>query len=163
MGIHAIDTALFGSNRRRESGFSLLELIIIMAIIAILAMAGISQYRSSLEFARLTRTKGDIKTISQAVDVFHLQNGEYPSSLDDVDFGKRTDPWGSQYQYLDITDANNMGNCRKDKNLVPINTDYDLYSMGLDRKTVPPLPAQDSQDDIIRANDGDYIGVAEKY
>jgi general secretion pathway protein G len=47
--------------------------------------------------------------------------------------------------------------------VVPINTDYDLYSMGKDGKSQPPLTAKDSRDDIIRANDGAYIGPAEGY
>jgi general secretion pathway protein G len=49
---------------------------------------------------------------------------------------------------------------RKDRFLVPINSDFDLYSMGKDGESVPPLTAQKSRDDIIRANDGAYIGPA---
>jgi general secretion pathway protein G len=56
-----------------------------------------------------------------------------------------------------------IAECRKDRNLVPINTDYDLYSMGADGKSVPPLTAMASRDDIIRANDGQYIGLASRY
>jgi general secretion pathway protein G len=53
--------------------------------------------------------------------------------------------------------------CRKDKFLHPINTDYDLYSMGVDGKSAKPITAQPSQDDIIRINDGAYIGLVSKY
>ena len=56
-----------------------------------------------------------------------------------------------------------MGQLRKDKNLVPINTDYDLYSKGPDGKSVTPLTANSSRDDIIRANNGAYVGEAEDY
>ena len=52
---------------------------------------------------------------------------------------------------------------RKDRFLVPINTNFDLYSMGPDGKSVPPLTAQASQDDIIWASDGEYIGPAAQY
>jgi general secretion pathway protein G len=52
---------------------------------------------------------------------------------------------------------------RKDRFLVPINTDYDLYSMGKDGRSSPPLTAKASRDDIIRANDGAYIGLASNY
>jgi general secretion pathway protein G len=52
---------------------------------------------------------------------------------------------------------------RKDRFLHPLNTDYDLYSTGADGKTKAPLAAKDSQDDIIRANDGAYIGVAANF
>lgn len=52
---------------------------------------------------------------------------------------------------------------RKDKNLHPINSDYDLYSVGHDGESVEPLTAKKSHDDIIRANNGDFIGYAENY
>jgi general secretion pathway protein G len=52
---------------------------------------------------------------------------------------------------------------RKDKNLVPINTQYDLYSMGADGQSVPPLTAKASRDDVVMANDGTYIGLASNY
>jgi len=49
---------------------------------------------------------------------------------------------------------------RKDKNLTPINTYYDLYSTGKDGLSVSPLTAKHSRDDIVRANDGGFIGLA---
>ena len=44
--------------------------------------------------------------------------------------------------------------------MVPINEFFDLYSMGADGKSVSPLTAQASHDDIIRAYDGQYVGIA---
>ena len=52
---------------------------------------------------------------------------------------------------------------RKDRFLVPLNTYYDLYSKGKDGDTDEDLQADKSRDDIIRANDGGYIGLAYKY
>ena len=52
---------------------------------------------------------------------------------------------------------------RKDHNLVPLNTDFDLYSMGPDGESASPLTAKASRDDIIRANNGSYIGTATNY
>lgn len=46
---------------------------------------------------------------------------------------------------------------------MPINSDFDLYSMGADGKTAAPITSTAGKDDVIRANDGGYIGVAEKY
>ncbi|MCK5254491.1 MAG: prepilin-type cleavage/methylation domain-containing protein, partial [Deltaproteobacteria bacterium] len=70
--------------------------------------------------------------------------------------------WGNPYQYNDL---NNIppGLWRKDKNLVPLNSDYDLWSNGKDGKTNVALTAKASYDDIIRANDGAYIGLATGY
>ena len=56
-----------------------------------------------------------------------------------------------------------IGHARKDRFLVPINSDFDLYSMGKDGQSVSPLTAQKSHDDIIRANDGGYYGLASNF
>jgi general secretion pathway protein G len=56
-----------------------------------------------------------------------------------------------------------MAEVRKDRNLVPINTDFDLYSVGPDGDSQAPLTAAASRDDIVRANDGRFIGKAEDY
>lgn len=56
-----------------------------------------------------------------------------------------------------------MGSVRKDRFLVPINSDYDLYSVGADDKTRPQLQDKVSRDDIIRASDGAYFGRAANF
>lgn len=55
------------------------------------------------------------------------------------------------------------GRPRKDRFLHPINSDYDLYSMGKDGESVEPLTARKSHDDIIRANDGSFVGLAAEF
>ena len=50
-----------------------------------------------------------------------------------------------------------------DLSLHPINTDFDLCSVGKDGKSAAPLTAKISQDDIIRANNGGYVGLASNY
>lgn len=62
-----------------------------------------------------------------------------------------------------MSTVNGNGAKRKDRNLVPLNTDYDLYSRGPDGQSVSPLTAAKSKDDIIRANNGGYVGTAEDY
>lgn len=52
---------------------------------------------------------------------------------------------------------------RKDRFLRPINTFYDLYSIGRDGQTVEPLTAGPSQDDVIRANDGAFVGLGKHF
>jgi general secretion pathway protein G len=52
---------------------------------------------------------------------------------------------------------------RKDRFLVPINTDFDLYSMGRDGESVPALTAAKSRDDVVRAANGSFIGLASKF
>ncbi|MCS6288292.1 MAG: prepilin-type N-terminal cleavage/methylation domain-containing protein [Nitrospira sp.] len=55
------------------------------------------------------------------------------------------------------------GRPRKDRFLHPINSDYDLYSMGKDGESVEPLTAKKSHDDVIRANDGSFVGLAVEF
>jgi general secretion pathway protein G len=44
-----------------------------------------------------------------------------------------------------------------------LNDDYDLYSMGQDGVSVSPITAKPSQDDILRASDGSYLGLASQF
>ncbi len=55
------------------------------------------------------------------------------------------------------------GKPRKDRFLHPINSDYDLYSMGKDGESVEPLTAKKSHDDVIRANDGSFVGLSVEF
>jgi general secretion pathway protein G len=80
-----------------------------------------------------------------------------------VGYGDRRDPWGNLYQYLNIETQKGVGKARKDQFLVPLNSDYDLYSMGRDGKSQSPLKAKASRDDILRANNGGYVGLAELF
>jgi general secretion pathway protein G len=73
------------------------------------------------------------------------------------------DPWGRPYQYLKFPDKKHPPNARKDRFLVPINSAFDLYSLGKDGATAAPLTAAKSRDDVVVANDGGYIGLARNY
>ena len=52
------------------------------------------------------------------------------------------------------------GKVRKDKNLGPLNRDYDLQFMGADGKTTTPLTTKASRDDTFRDANGGFIGLA---
>jgi general secretion pathway protein G len=142
---------------------TLLELMLAVVMVGILMAVGYAGYRQVTERMRISRTVADLSDIQLAVDKFELNRGALPSTLNDVGFGGMLDPWGNAYQYLNIADVMGMGAVRKDRNLVPINTDYDLYSMGPDGQSRPPLTAAASRDDIVRANDGRFVGKAEDY
>ena len=131
----------------------------ILAVVAAIAMPSYTRYRDKVNVARAI---ADIDTISQALERYWAVNGSYPGSLADIKM-QLTDPWGNPYYYTNIASARGAGGLRKDKNLVPINSDFDLYSAGKDGATVAPLTARASHDDIIRANNGAFIGLAEDY
>jgi general secretion pathway protein G len=62
-----------------------------------------------------------------------------------------------------ITGKKGLGGVRKDHKLNPINSDFDLYSTGRDGQTKTQITNKDSLDDIIRANDGGFVGLARNY
>lgn len=144
-------------------GFTLVEVLLAVMIIGILSGLGISQYYKGVEQARVARAIGDITTISFAIADYRSSHRELPASLADVGYGDRLDPWGEPYVYLRLGEPGSTGAARKDRSLVPINSDYDLYSMGADGESVAPLTAAASQDDVIRANNGGYMGLASGY
>jgi general secretion pathway protein G len=148
-----------------QSGFQLVELLIAMAVISVLAIVAIPSYSSYRDKVNNGTAAIDIDTITKAINEFYIDNHYYPDSLADVNLSYLQDPWHHPYRYLRINGASLAGNAalRKDRNLIPINTDYDLYSMGKDGASFPPLTARQSQDDIVRANNGQFIGLAADY
>jgi len=142
---------------------TLLELMLVMVMVGILMAIGYAGYQRVVERMRVSRAIGDIGEIQLTLDKFELNRGALPDSLADIGMDARLDPWGAPYQYLNIATVMGLGDVRKDRNLVPINTDFDLYSMGPDGASVPPLTAAASRDDIVRANDGTFVGKAEDY
>ena len=103
----------------------------------------------------------DIYSIDTKIAAYELiNNGRSPDSLAEIGMDGLLDPWGNPYQYLNLSNMKGKGMARKDHSLVPINSDYDLYSMGKDGKSVSPLTAKVSRDDIVRANNGRFVGKA---
>ena len=145
---------------RRATGFTAIELMIVMLIIAILVavlLPGYSQYR---ERQRVSQATQELVVMGTVIKNFQLDHNRYPEDLSEVQLATRVDPWGRPYFYLNVEDAKNTGKARKRKNLTPINSDFDLYSAGRDGESKAPLSNPVSRDDVIRANDGRYHGLA---
>ena len=151
------------SNRSAQAGFTLIEMLITVTILAVIAAIGVVGYRGYVESSRVNIAINQITEMGIAISDYGLDHAAFPASLADLNLDKMLDPWGNPYQYLNIAANPGNGNVRKDHNLVPLNTDFDLYSMGPDGKSVSPLTAKASRDDIIRANNGSYIGKATDY
>jgi general secretion pathway protein G len=146
-----------GNNR----GLTLIELLAVMAVIGLLAAIAVLIYANFDNQARIARACADIAILSSEISTFETLNERLPNNLAEINRATFLDPWGRPYEYLNL--ALGPGQERKDLALHPINSDFDLYSKGKDGVSQPPLTAAASRDDIVRANDGQFIGLASTY
>ena len=125
---------------KRTQAFTLLELMVVVVILGILAAFIVPRISKRPEDARVTKARIEISNLEQALELYYLDTGVYPSSdqglralieipnTGDVPEGWKAggylaksklpkDPWGNEYVYL--SPGTN-------------NEDYDLYSLGKD-------------------------------
>ncbi len=134
-----------------------------VAIVATLMSIAVPAYQKYTDAKDVALAKTEIVAISSAIDRFFASQGRLPDSLADISMQTRTDPWGNLYVYLNLSDPSHTGTPRKDGKLHPVNSDYDLYSLGKDGRSKPPFNNSKSRDDIVRANNGKFIGLAAEY
>jgi general secretion pathway protein G len=137
--------------------------MLVVAIIGTLAAIAIPSYLHYIYQAEVTKAIGDIAVIARELEAYRYDNGQFPDTLATIGRQDFDDPWGAPYQYLNMANVSGKGAMRKDHHLVPLNTDFDLYSMGRNGTSQPPLTAKASYDDILRANNGAFIGLASEY
>ena len=124
----------FQRSRARQQGFTLIEIMVVIVIMGILAALVVPRVLDRPDQARRVAAKQDINGLLQALKLYRLDNGRYPStsqglqSLVQKPDGARnwrpyldrmpTDPWGHPYQYL------NPG----------VKGEIDVFSFGPDNK-----------------------------
>lgn len=129
------------SRRRHNSGFSLIEILVVMVIIGILVSLVAPSVLNRVDDARLQKVEADFKSIESALSIYHLDNFNYPStdqglqalvSKPDGQPEARNwkkggylkempmDPWGREYLYLSPGEDGR---------------DFDLYTLGADGVT----------------------------
>ena len=129
---------------RQSKGFTLVELIIVMAIIGILAGVVLVNVGSQREKATRARAIADIKEMDTALEIYHADNGFYPTTQQGLQSllsepnsppiprnwqgpylrNRKTvplDPWGNEYVYISPGDYNP--------------TSFDLFSYGNDGRS----------------------------
>jgi general secretion pathway protein G len=147
---------------RRQRGFTLIELVIAVAILAIVAAAAIPIYEGYVKEARIAKSIQDMRQMALILDDLY-QDGSPPATLAAVGLDSMIDPWGAPYRYLWLRGNPALGidgQRRRDRSMNPVNSDYDLYSIGADGQTSVQFVAQKARDDVVRANDGDFFGLA---
>lgn len=123
---------------RREGGFTLIEIMVVVVILGILAALVAPNVISRIDDAQINRAKQDVRAVESALHLYRLDNFKYPSTdqglealvtqpadpsirnwrqggyLDKVP----VDPWGAPYQYL----------------YPGQNSEFDVYTLGADQQ-----------------------------
>jgi general secretion pathway protein G len=147
----------------RIQSFTLLELIIIIMIIGILIGIAAPLYADFVHRAKVERAKWEIRQFESAINIYYYKYTVYPSNLSDLVEGSGLDPWGNPYQYVSSHDPDWNHRFRFDRNMKPVNSDFDLCSTGPDGQTSRNLNASKSQDDVVRAGNGSFAGLGAEY
>lgn len=146
-----------------KGGFTLIEVVLVLAVAGVLIAIAIPAYDRYIYRARVVETIVDVSEISRRIRQHEAAKGALPNALADVDLGAKVDAWGRPYEYFNLRTAKGNGKARSDQKLAPLNSDFDLYSVGRDGDTAKSLGNKASRDDIVRARDGAFVGLAEEF
>jgi general secretion pathway protein G len=159
----------------KNNGFTLVELIIVCAILMLLALLVIPSFQEFTNKAKVSKAKAEIRVIEKAISAYVIDHNRLPDQLSDIGAEANfLDPWKHPYYYYNIGSGTGNGVAPRytswkiiDPNL---NYDYDLYSMGADGATDPghvipdpTSPKTACSDDIIRSDDGSTVELASDY
>jgi len=95
---------------KSTSGFTLIEIMVVVFIIGLLAALVVPKVVGNTDKARVARAKSDIRAIQEAAGLYRLENGRYPTSLQQLVSATQgqadgyldkvpVDPWNHEYVY----------------------------------------------------------------
>ncbi len=120
-------------------------------------------YRDYRERARVVQAIVDIRTLEHDIYIYEADGRGLPMGLDKIGRENLLDPWRRPYQYLSKNDPHWNSHRRHDHFDHPLNEDFDLYSRGKDGQSRKQLFQSESLDDVVRANEGRYVGLASEH
>jgi prepilin-type N-terminal cleavage/methylation domain-containing protein len=145
-----------------DNGFTLVELIVVCAILGVLALMALPALTDFKTKVRVSRCADEIRTIEKDIIAFAAENGHYPANLTEIKRNTLMDPWGHQFIYT-------PGGGYLDRDGVSLLNDdsFDLYSKGEDGITdgagdlsSDPGP---SMDDVVRGGNGSEVALGSDY
>ncbi len=83
--------------RRRQAGFTLVELMVVVVIIGILAGVVVGSFAGRQEAAYDVRVKSDFKVIEDAISFFKMDTQQYPETIEELMIGSDIDGWKGPY------------------------------------------------------------------
>jgi general secretion pathway protein G len=107
------------AKKQRARGMTLIEIMVVLVILGLIAGAiGFNVFKQ-LQEAQLKNAALDLRAISNAVDLYHVETGQWPESLGQLvpKFVReiRKDPWGSDYSYVRSGEGYNVYSYGPDK------------------------------------------------
>jgi general secretion pathway protein G len=151
--------------RHRGRGFTLVEMAMTGACLALLTAIVVPSYTRIMQRTQVSQCVADLSRIALRIQNYSIAHGGPPMSLNDLGMTVPKDPWGRDYRFLNFSSPapGVSGMIRKDHNLHPLNTEFDLYSVGKDGSSAAALTALTAKDDVIWARDGAFVGIASDY
>jgi general secretion pathway protein G len=141
--------------------------MVALSVVGLLAAIALPSYALVIERQKVSQAGRELQDIAMAIERYRSTRFAIPETLAELglDAELLLDPWGHEYQFLSFNSSipGINGKIRKDHNLHPLNTEFDLYSFGKDGESRSPLTARASRDDVIWARDGGFVGLAEDF
>lgn len=151
---------------QNNSGFTFVELLIVLVIVATLASMAFGSFAKFKDMARVARCIEEVRSLEREITAYTTEKGDLPPDLAAINRQDLKDPWGHGYHYYPAAqpvEPTTAGPNNRLKAGKTINSDFDLYSLGANDTFTQSIVADESQDDIIRANDGSFVGQPKDY